>query len=158
MFWKKKKHRAPKESADERNWPAVSVSLPEVKKLVREFEQQLPKGINRTILIGKDNEIDFKLLAPILGGLPDRKFYMSKETFEIFNEEDGHIPVWLDIVQRAVDDYIAEENALPTIPGDYSRKISYPLLQNNYYLKERPPLDFYLTDLEDMITHIPVDK
>lgn len=158
MFWKKKKHAALQESADQRDLPTVPVSLSDVKTLVREFERQLPKGINRTILVGQDNEINFKLLTPLLSGVPDRKYYMSKETFEIFEEEDRHIPVWLDIVQRAVDDYIAEENVAPTVPGDRNKKISMVLLQNNYYLKERPPLDFYLTDLEDMVTHIPLDK
>ncbi|MNC28821.1 hypothetical protein D3C75_770450 [compost metagenome] len=59
------------------------------------------------------------------------------------------------MVQRAVDEYITGERNIPVLPGDRRKKISYTLLQNNYYLKERPPLDFYLTDLEDMISHVP---
>lgn len=158
MFWRKKKHSASQEAAEQRDLPAVPVSLPDVKKLIREFEQQLPQGVNRTILVGQDNEINFKLLAPLIGGVPDRKYFMSRETFEIFEEDESHIAIWLDIVQRAVDDYIADENTIPTIPGDRSRKISIPLLQNSFYLKDRPPIDFYLSDLEDMITHVPLDK
>lgn len=163
MFWMKKKQAGAQEKGDteagvEITPPTVTITLPEVKKLVREFEDKLPKGIKRTILIGQDNEINFQLMLPLLHGIPDRKFYMSRESFEIFEEEDRHIPQWLDIVQRAVDDYIADVKAAPVIPGDRRRKISYQLLMSNYYLKERPPLDFYLTNQEDLITHVPIEK
>lgn len=160
MFWSRKKRHAAKNPAEtetgtELSPTVVSASLDDVKRTIREFEQHLPKGINRTVLIGQDNEINFQLLLPILGGVPQEKYYMSRETFEIFPEEDKHIAVWLDVVQRAVDEYITEEKNIPVLPGDTRKKISYTLLQNNYYLKERPPLDFYLTDLEDMISHEP---
>jgi hypothetical protein len=163
MFWMKKKRTAsPRlkgelEAGGELAPPTISITLSDVKKLVREFEQHLPKGINRTILIGQDNEMNFELLIPLLRGMPDQKFYMSRESFEIFTEEEKHIPMWLDIVQRAVDDYIADLKAAPTMPGDKRKKINYVMLQNQYYLKESPPLDFYLSDLEDMITHIPLE-
>lgn len=159
MFWKLKEQRRrqqenrhPREKL-EADVPKISVTLPQVKKLVHQFEQQLPKGINRTVLLGSDNEIRFDLLSPYMEGAPDRKFYMSRQTFEIFDEEHRHIPTWLDIVQQAVDDYIDEKSAAPTIPGDSNRKISYPLLLNAYFLKSKPPLDFYLTDEEGLITH-----
>ncbi|WP_438448729.1 DUF3939 domain-containing protein [Gorillibacterium sp. sgz5001074] len=138
--------------------PTVAVTLAEVKSLVREFEQHLPKGMNRTVLIGPDNEINFHLLIPYLHGLPSRKFYMSRETFEIFPEEERHIPYWLDIVQRAVDAYIVEEGAAPVVFGDVKRRINCALLHQYYLLKELPPLDFYLSDQEDLITHIPAVK
>ncbi|MDF2925841.1 MAG: hypothetical protein K0R57_4755 [Paenibacillaceae bacterium] len=158
MFWRKNKRTASQETGDSRTVPSVAVTLQQVKQIIREFEKHLPKGINRTVLIGSDNEINFELLLPFLKGVPEQKFYMSRESFEIFAEEERHIPVWLDIVQRAVDDYMAEEKAAPTLPGDETRKISYVLLQDNYYLKELPPLDFYLSDLEDLITHLPADN
>jgi hypothetical protein len=160
MFWSKKKRHAAKNAAEteagtELSPRVVSATVDDVKRIIREFEQHLPKGINRTVLIGQDNEINFQLLAPVMGGIPQERYYMSRETFEIFQEEDKHIAIWLDVVQKAVDDYITEEKDIPVLPGDNRKKISYTLLQNNYYLKEKPPLDFYLTDLEDMISHVP---
>lgn len=148
--------RKNRKAAAEAPPPAViSVTLEEVKRAVLRFEEHLPEGINRTILAGPENEINFKLLLPVLGGIPDRKYYMSRESYEIFAEEDRHIPQWLDIVQQAVDRYMETEKSMPVVPDDWNRKISYPLLLNGYYLKERPPLDFYLTKHENLISHIP---
>lgn len=155
-FWKKR--AVSQETADVCVAQSITVTLPQVKQAIRNFEDKLPKGINRTVLIGSNNEINFELLIPQLQGLPDQKFYMSRETFEIFAEEDYLIPLWLDIVQRAVDDYIAEAKSPPTVPGDRRRKINYMILEQNYYLKERPPLDFYLTKMEDLISHVPENR
>lgn len=163
MFWMKKKRKSGQvgmdaEAGAEIAPVVVTVTLTDIKKLIREFEEQLPKGINRTILIGQDNEINFQLLIPYLQGVPDRRFYMSRESFEVFDEEERHIPQWLDVVQRAVDDYMTEVKAAPVVPGDRRRKISYALLEKSYYLKERPPIDFYLTNQQDLITHVPIDR
>lgn len=150
MVWRKKKR-----AAQDATPPTVPVSLADVKKLVRDFEEQLPKDMNRTVLLGEDNEINFRLLQPFLHGLPDRKFYMSRETFEIFPEEERDIPKYLDMVQQAVDGFIAEEGTAPVVSGDPNRRINYTLLLQYYLLKERPPMDFYLSRHEDMITHLP---
>lgn len=160
MFWLWRmlgRGRVEKDGAEarDRKPPVISVTLTEVKLAVRELERQLPEGVCRTILIGQDNEINCRMLLPYLHGTPDRRFYMSWESYEIFPEEQRHIPQWLDVVQRAVDHFILEENTLPLVPGDGDRKISYPILINRYYLKERPPIDFYLSRQEDLISHLP---
>lgn len=159
MIRLQKKQRADQtEGSSQSVVPRIPVTLPQVKRAVREFERQLPEGVSRTVLVKANNEIDFRLLVPYLRGLPDRPFYMSRESFEIFAEEDRLIPYWLDIVQRAVDDYVEERKELPVVPGDRRRKVSYALLQKYYYLKEKPPVDFYLTHYENLITHRPSDR
>lgn len=154
----RKRSAEPAEGNRQRDIPRISVTLQQVKRVVREFERQLPEGVKRTVLVGENNEIDFRLLVPFLHGLPDRKFYMSRESYEIFAEEDRLIPYWLDIVQRAVDDYVADRKTLPIIPGDRRRKVSYALLRKHYYLKEQPPIDFYLTHYENLISHRPLGR
>lgn len=161
MIWVTKKRRVDQVQESAKNdtvVASVSVTLSQVKQAIREFERQLPEGINRTVLVGQENEIDFRLLIPYLHGLPDRKFYMSRESFEVFGEEDRMIPYWLDIVQRAVDDYVDEQKITPLIPGNRNRRISYPILIKRYYLKESPPVQFYLTHYENLISHRPLER
>lgn len=133
--------------------PVISVTLDQVRKAVREYAKELPKGVTRAVLVKKDNSIDFEPLVPYLKGIPDRKFYMSKETYEIFEEHEKEIPKYLDMVQQAVDAYIRYEKMYPVVEGDPNKKISYYHLERKGYLKERPPLDFYLTEEESLITH-----
>lgn len=151
-----------KQSADEveeplkDSLPVVSVTLEQVKNAVEEFERNMPKGINRTILIDfQTHEINFLPLVRYLKGIPDKPFYMSRQAYEIYPEEDRMIPHWLDIVQRAVDAYIEERNKPPLIPGDSRKKINCGMLYNNFYLHELPPVDFYLTPYDNLISHRP---
>jgi hypothetical protein len=156
MFWLKKRRLADeKEEILEYSVPVISVTLEQVRKAVEEFEEHLPEGMNRTFLIRVNNEINFRLLIPYLKGLPDRPFFMSREAYEIYSEEDKRIPLWLDIVQRAVDNYIEEWKVPPLVPDDRNQKISVAILQKYYYLKDRPPMDFYLTPYGNLISHRP---
>jgi len=43
-----------------------------------------------------------------LNGIPLRKFYISKETYDIFNEDEKEIAITIDKVQKAVDLYVKE--------------------------------------------------
>lgn len=132
----------------------IDVTLDQVREAVRSYEESLSElGLNRTILIQPDHSIDFKLLVSQLGGLPSRNFYMSRETFEIFEEEEKHIPYYLDLVQKAVDEYVIAKNKLPVVEDSYSRKVNYDLLINDYYLKEKPPFPIYISDQNDLVTH-----
>ncbi|WP_053083687.1 DUF3939 domain-containing protein [Rubeoparvulum massiliense] len=129
--------------------PQIDCTLSEVRKAIHQYYRDLPKGTNLSIIICDDNSIDYSLLIPYLHGIPRQTYFMSKATYELF--EDGEIPRILDLVQKAVDRYIFERNELPIIDGDPYHKVSYLKLRD--YLDERPSIDTYLTDQENMITH-----
>lgn len=148
-FWKRSKRR----TKAREEYPIIQASLQDVRNAVLQFEMKLDESIKRTILLKEDQSIDFTMIAPYLEGIPDRPFYMSRETYEIFEEEDRMIPVYLDIVQKAVDLYIEEMNNFPVNKGDPYRKINIQMLMRHNYLKEEPSMDFYLTDEENLITH-----
>lgn len=128
------------------------MNLQRVKDAVRRFEVE-NTGVSRTVLLKDDQSIDFKLLKPFIDDIPEQPYYMSRETFEIFEESEREIPVYLDKVQRAVDTYIYEHRKKPVIESDYDQTIDVRRLVHHGYLDEVPPLPFYLTDQEDLITH-----
>lgn len=131
----------------------LRVTLQQVKDAVRRFELQLQEGIRRTVLVQEDHSINFELLMPFLGGIPDQPFYMSRETYEIFTEEEKDIPRYLDLVQRAVDAFIYDHRTAPVVPSDVFLRIDTKLLVDQNYLQEEPPMLFYYTNEEEMITH-----
>lgn len=126
----------------------------DVREAINQYEATLAElGLNRTVLIQDDHQINFELMASFLGGIPTKKFYMSRETYEIFEEEDKHIPVCLDVVQRAVDDYIITNNKLPVIDNCCNRRVNFDLLINNHNLKEKPSIPIFISDQQDLVTH-----
>lgn len=137
------------------NSDQVMVTLPQVKQAVKQFEADMPTPINRTALIMEDKSIDLARLKRYLGGVPQQKFYMSRETFEIFTEEDKLVPYYLDLVQSAVDNYINDTGKLPLIEDAWLPEVHYRLLSTESYLKETPPFPLYITDEEMMLTHRP---
>jgi hypothetical protein len=139
---------------EKKEYPIIPVTLQQVKQAVYKFSKTLPKGVHVRILIKEDHSIDFEQLAPLLHGIPNRPFYMSRETYEVFEEADKHIPKYMDAVQEAVDLYIKNEKELPIIPHDPYNKISYYLLEKKGCLATRPPMDFYLTGQENMVSHL----
>lgn len=151
-----KKHSDPPEKNEEKtpDYPIVEVSLDQVRLAIRTFSEKLPKGVYRTILVKDDNEIDFIQLVPILGGIPSEKFYMSKETYDLFTEDEKLIPFEMDMVQRAVDQFVREHKKFPVLDFDPERRINYYQLVQEHYLKSKPTIQFYLTDLDGLVTHI----
>ncbi|MBU8915700.1 DUF3939 domain-containing protein [Neobacillus sp. 114] len=137
----------------ERQYPIIGATLEDIKKTVHDFSNSLPKGVYRTILVKEDNSIDFKQLAHLLGGIPERKYFMSKETYDIFEEHEKHIPGEMDIVQKAVDLYVKEHNEYPMLPFDPEHRVNYYQLIQDKYLKSAPEIQFYITDLDGLITH-----
>ncbi|UQZ37201.1 DUF3939 domain-containing protein [Paenibacillus sp. PK3_47] len=131
----------------------IAVTLPQIKQAVRQFEADMPPAINRTALILEDKSIDVSRLKRYLGGVPRQKFYMSRETFEIFEESDKLVPYYLDLVQSAVDNYISDTGKLPLIEDAYLPEVHYRLLHSERYLKETPPFPLYITEEEMMLTH-----
>lgn len=131
----------------------VAVTLPQVKQAIRRFEEDMPAPINRTALIMDDKRIDMSRLKRYLGGIPKQNFYMSQETYEIFEEEDKLVPYYLDLVQAAVDNYISDTGKLPLLEDAWLPEVHYRLLSSERYLKETPPFPLYITDEEMMLTH-----
>ncbi|BCG59568.1 DUF3939 domain-containing protein [Paenibacillus sp. URB8-2] len=131
----------------------ITVTLPDVKQAVRQFELDMPAKINRTVLMKDDKSIDLSRLARYLGGRSEQKFYMSRETFEIFEEGDKDIPYFLDMVQSAVDNYISDTGKLPLREEAALPEVHYHLLSSQRYLKETPPFPLYITEDELMLTH-----
>lgn len=126
--------------------------LQRVKDAVRKFELE-NKNVPRTVLLKEDQSIDFELLKPFIDDIPEEPYYMSRETYEIFEESERMIPIYLDKVQRAVDAYIYEHQKKPVIESDYDQTVDTRRLVHHGYLDEIPPLPFYLTNQEDLITH-----
>ncbi|MGX6442390.1 DUF3939 domain-containing protein [Neobacillus sp. K501] len=140
------------------NYPIIEVSIEHVRKAIRQFSDKLPKGVYRTIIVQDDNSIDFTQLASILGGIPSRRFYMSKETYDLFEEEDKKIPLEMDLVQKAVDLYVKERKEFPMLSFDPDRRVNYYQLIQEHYLKAAPEIQFYITKLDGLVTHIKPDK
>ncbi|NHM31808.1 DUF3939 domain-containing protein [Neobacillus terrae] len=107
--------------------------------------------------IQDDHSIDFKLLGHLLGGIPSKNFYMSRETYDIFEEEEKHIPREMDIIQQAVDQYIKEHKQYPMLKFDPSRRVNFHLLQA-HLLQTEPQTQFYITDVDGLVSHKKTKK
>lgn len=141
------------EKEPEKTYPTIKTTIDQIRRAINEFAKQAREGVSIRVLVNDDHTINTVLLAPYLKGLPEETYYMSRETFEVFEEEDKDIAIWSDKVQVAVDGFIHAESDLPIIPGHPKKKVNFFLLQNKGYLKETPPMPFYITDQEYLITH-----
>ncbi|WP_017754300.1 DUF3939 domain-containing protein [Calidifontibacillus oryziterrae] len=151
--WTKKKSNQQHIPNSYNNDNIIEVDLDTIKAAVRKFAENAPPGVTTKVLVKDDHSIDFNLLKPFLNGIPNKTFYMSKETYEVFEEKDKAIPLYIDKVQQAVDRYVDMYKKLPTIPDDPYQKVSYLMLENNSLLTERPPIDFYITNEEYLVTY-----
>lgn len=127
----------------------IDVTIEQVRQAVNKYADGLKKGISLRSIILDDHSIDFSLLKGTLKGIPSQPFYMSKETFEIFDTSE--LPKQIDIVQKAVDQYLQENGEEPIIPGHPDRKISYYLIK--HYLHSEPEVELYLDGKDKMVTH-----
>ncbi|WP_066068223.1 AtpZ/AtpI family protein [Neobacillus soli] len=143
---------------DDKDYPVIDAGIEEVRNAVRKFSDNLPKGVYRTILVLEDNSIDFQQLTSFLGGIPSKKYYMSKETYDLFEESDKQIPIEMDLVQKAVDLYVKEHKEYPMLKFDPHHRVNYYQLLQDRYLKAAPEIQFYITDLDGLITHIRPQK
>ena len=134
---------------------AVEVALDQVREAVQHYEAEMPQGVTRLSLLLPDGSLDMKRLSRYLGGISDQKFYLSKETYEIFNEAARQIPYYLDMVQAAVDNYMEEQGKLPLVKGSPQYEVDFRLLMREHYLRELPPFPLYMTNEEFMLTHKP---
>jgi F0F1-type ATP synthase assembly protein I len=147
-----------KKRSETAEWPRIEVTMKEIHEAIRCFAKDLPNGINRTILIKDDFSIDFEQLAPYIGGVPTKNFYMSKETYEIFEENEKGLPAIVDKVQKAVNLYFKVNNRYPIKPYDSLHRVNYYQLIQGHYLDEKPDIDLYFTDLDGLITHMKPNR
>lgn len=159
------KHMAAKKHVEKKKaetpaviWPVIDVSVEDVRKAIRIFSEQLPKGVYRTILVKDDNSIDFEQLASTLKGIPSRNFYMSRETYDIFEEHEKEIPKIIDKVQKAVDSYKKETKEYPMLKYDPLNRVNYYQLIQAHCLDEQPAIDLYITNYDGLVTHIKPKK
>jgi len=153
MFYKYLKRPVEKKTKETTYYPEIEANLEDVIKAVRTYSEKLPKGVYRTILVKDDFSIDFEPLAPILKGIPSQHFYMSKETYDIFEEHEKELPPIIDKVQKAVDQYVKDHKKYPMLPFDPMRRVNYYLLMQDHYLNEMPSIDLYITDYDGLISH-----
>jgi hypothetical protein len=136
-----------------KTWPIIETSVEDIKKAVRIYSEQLPKGVYRTILVKEDNSIDVEQLAPILKGIPSRNFYMSKETYDIFAEDEKDLALTIDKVQKAVDLYVRERKEYPMLPYDPLNRVNYYQLLKTHCLDTQPEIELYITHYDGLVTH-----
>ncbi|MFA9559240.1 DUF3939 domain-containing protein [Evansella sp. AB-rgal1] len=149
FFWKSGKNKKKEDDGKSKEIPIVTVTIDDVRKAVNDYASNLPKGVSLRSIVLDTHEIDFNLLHTHLGGKPDKNFYMSKETFEIFEEQE--YPKYIDLCQIACDQYFLEKGEYPITPGDPYQQISYFKLKD--YLTKKPPFDLYLHAKDRMVTH-----
>lgn len=140
------------------NLPLIDVTIDDMREAIGIFSSGLPKGVYRTIIVKDDNSIDSKKLFYTLGGIPTRDFYMSKETYELFEEHDKLIPQEMDLVQKAVDLYVMEKKKYPILINDPYRKINYYQLISGQYLKTTPKIQFYISQFDGMVCLLKPSK
>lgn len=139
-------------------WPAIEPDISDIREAVRMFSADLPTGINRTILIKDDYSIDFEQLAPYLGGIPTKPYYMSKVTYTIFEQHEKNIPPIIDKVQKSVHLFYRVNKKYPLRPFDPLYRVNYHQLLQGHYLDEMPPIDLYFTDYDGLITNRKPEK
>ncbi|MCP3033507.1 DUF3939 domain-containing protein [Halobacillus sp. A1] len=149
-MWKKKSNKG---KEDEKVLEVKDLSIHDVRKAIHAYADHKPKEVPLSVIINHDLTIDYHLLSPFIDGIPKKRFYMSKETYELFEEQDQELAKEIDLVQQAVDQYIEQTGETPVIDSDPYKRISYYKLERLFLLSERPQRDFYLTGEEYMITY-----
>ncbi|TCI56287.1 DUF3939 domain-containing protein [Exiguobacterium sp. SH1S21] len=124
----------------------VDITLPQLREAIHEYEQTLPKGVNRTVLLDESQEIDLGRLKRHLPGKPRQRFYMSKETFHIAPEDERDVVYEMDQVQRALDLYFEQEKKLPLRKFQQTAQIDLTRLREGGYLKVLPKRPYYVVD------------
>ncbi|WP_233004317.1 DUF3939 domain-containing protein [Exiguobacterium aurantiacum] len=124
----------------------VDITLPQLREAIHEYEQTLPKGVNRTVLLDEAQEIDLSRLKKHLPGKPRQRFYMSKETFHIVPETEREVIYEMDQVQRALDLYFEQEKKLPLRKFQQTLQLDLTRLREGGYLKVLPKRPYYVVD------------
>lgn len=124
----------------------IDLTLPQLREAIHEYEQTLPKGVNRTVLLDETQEIDLARLKKHLPGKPRQRFYMSKETFHIVPEDERELVYEMDQVQRALDLYFEQEKKIPFRKFQQTLQLDLTRLREGGYLKVLPKRPYYVVD------------
>ncbi|MDM5188257.1 DUF3939 domain-containing protein [Bacillus sp. DX4.1] len=96
-----------------------------------ELEQAMAKFLEKnasivyTVLVNEDYTVNYDLLKPYLPAFPTNTFIITKETLEVFEHtlENIELVKEIDVVQRAVDQYVTEKERFPVVEDDADRLI-----------------------------------
>ena len=78
-----------------------------------------------TVLVNDDYTVNYDLLKPYLPAFPTNVFLITKETLEVFEHtaENLNLVKEIDVVQKAVDQYVTEKEMFPIVEGSEDRLI-----------------------------------
>lgn len=133
-------------------YPVKDISMHELKQAIRQYIDQLPDHVPLSTLIKDDLSINYQELAPFLKGIPIKTYYMSKETYDLFDEDEKHLAEDHDYIQKAVDQYIGLSSELPVIHGDPYLKVSYHKLMQRGLISYRPHAEFFINGKDHLVT------
>lgn len=136
----------------QREYPIANVSMDELKRAINKYTEDLPNGIPLSTLINEDLTINYQKLAPYLKRIPIETYYMSRETYEVFNQDQYQLAYDHDIIQKAVDHYYDLTGELPIIHGDPYFKVSYHKLMKKKLIDYRPHAEFFLNKKDHLVT------
>lgn len=81
------------------------------------------------------------------------EFYMSKETYDILEEDEKEIAMVIDIVQKAVDVYVKGHKQFPMLQYDPINRVNYYQLLQAHCLDAQPDIELYITNYDGLVTH-----
>ncbi|SDJ43813.1 DUF3939 domain-containing protein [Salimicrobium halophilum] len=149
-MWGRKKKQA---QVATKKLEVMDLTLKDVRKAINEYAEMKPDGVPLSVIIKPDLTIDYELLAPFIAGKPQKTYYMSRETYELFEEEDLQLAKDIDMMQQAVDTYMQQEGELPIIENDPYRRVNCYMLERLGLITHRPERTFYITKDEYMVDY-----
>ncbi|WP_181349192.1 DUF3939 domain-containing protein [Thalassobacillus sp. CUG 92003] len=149
-MWKRKKKKV---TPEPEQLETRSMTLDEVRKAVHAYADDMPDGVPLSVIINHDLTLDYDLLSPYLKGKPEETFYMSRETYELFEADNRELAVELDMIQRAVDQYMEQTGELPIIESDPYRRVNFFKLERLTLIPYRPEREYYVTQEEFLVTY-----
>ncbi|MGH0947020.1 DUF3939 domain-containing protein [Bacillus mycoides] len=112
-----------------------------------ELEQAMAKFLETNANIVYTVLVNDDLLKPYLPAFPTNFFLITKETLEVFEhtEENLNLVKEIDIVQKAVDQYVTEKEMFPIVEDSEDRLICgvklgpylNRILKRNLYISEK---------------------
>ncbi|BBB72191.1 TPA: DUF3939 domain-containing protein [Bacillus anthracis] len=129
-------------------------------ELEQAMAQFLEKNANivYTVLVNDDYTVNYDLLKPYLPAFPTNIFLITKETLEVFEhtEENLNLVKEIDIVQKAVDQYVTEKEMFPIVEGSEDRLICGMKL--GPYLDRILKRDLYISEKYYLVSSKPDRK
>ncbi|MFJ8531266.1 DUF3939 domain-containing protein [Bacillus sp. NPDC094106] len=126
-----------------------------------ELEQAMAKFLEKnanivyTVLVNDDYTVNYDLLKPYLLAFPTNMFLITKETLEVFEytAENLELVKEIDLVQKAVDQYVTEKEMFPIVEGNEERLICRMKLAP--YLDRILKRDLYISEKHYLVSSKP---